>query len=460
LDENNRVLVISGPNTGGKTVALKTVGLLALAAHAGIPTPAEAAEFPLFDQVLADIGDYQSIEDNLSTFSAHITNIQSMVERVTPQSLVLLDELGAATDPQEGAALAVALVDHFLKAGAWTVASTHHLGLKAYATNTPGVLNAAVGFDEQTLQPTYRLALGIPGKSSGIAIAQRLGLRSSILDRARQTLSAQDEEVSRLLAQLHDSVEQAERMRAEAGRREEELRLRSESLAAEWNKREREKLAEMERRLNAVIARAEQESKAAIQQIADKAARREAERSAARVRSELREEFHSAVIESLDQAAPAPEPAVAPAEISEGMPVRLRSLGRDGIVRRKLAGDLFEVEVGLMRMRAAARDLIPTASAPVVTRNVRVVLEESPAAATEINVIGCTAEDACARVDKFLDTAVLQMIPRVRVIHGHGKGILRKALAEMFASHPHVARHFAAEQREGGSGATILELKV
>ncbi len=457
LDEKNRVLVMSGPNTGGKTVALKTVGLLALAAQAGIPIPAAEAELVLFDQVLADIGDYQSIEANLSTFSAHLTNIESMVETVTPNSLVLLDELGAATDPAEGGALAVAIVEFFLKSGAFTIASTHHLALKAYATNMPGVLNAAVGFDEQTLQPTYRLLLGVPGKSSGIDIAQRLGLKPQILERARRALTSQDEEVGRLLARLHASVEEAERMREEARRLEQELRERTGQLAAQWEKRERAKLAELEKRLSAVIAKVEEEARAAIQQISDKHARREAERRVARMRRETHEEFNAAVLEELG--VPSETPPAEPAEIREGMSVRLRGLGRTGVVRRKLDEDLFEVEVGLLKMHVPASELEP--AAPPKEQAVRVSVGVQPESVpTEINVIGCTAEEARGLVDKFLDTAVLASVPRVRVIHGHGKGILRKALKEMFETHPHVERFYTPEQQEGGAGATIVELRV
>ena len=493
FDREHRVMVISGPNTGGKTVALKTVGLLVLAAQAAIPVPAAEADLPLFEQVLADIGDYQSIEQNLSTFSAHLTNIERMAEQVTKWhslqaveteggreraasseatgecTLVLLDELGAATDPQEGGALAVGVVDYFLKSGATVLASTHHLALKAYATNTPGVLNASVGFDEKTLQPTYKLIVGVPGKSSGLAIAQRLGLKREILERARQALSAQDEEVSRLLAQLHQTTAEAERLRGEAARREGELRERTAHLAAEWEKREKSRLAEMEKRIQSLLVDLERRGRAEIQQIQDKRLLKEAERRVARAKRELREQYDTAVLEQLGGGA---EEEPAPAEeapdvhsLREGDMVRVKALGREGIVRRRLDFSTLEVEVGAMKMKVSLEQvepLPPAARAAVsLPANVTVHTETRlDASFSEINVIGCTAEEARARVDKFLDSAVLAVVPRVRVVHGHGMGVLRKTLHEFFGSHPLVEKFYAAPQQEGGAGATIVELRV
>jgi DNA mismatch repair protein MutS2 len=491
FDGQHRVMVISGPNTGGKTVALKTVGLLVLAAQAAIPVPAAEADLPLFEQVLADIGDYQSIEQNLSTFSAHLTNIERMAEQVGhslqvvqteggreraasseapgERTLVLLDELGAATDPQEGGALAVGVVDYFLKTGATVLASTHHLALKAYATNTPGVLNASVGFDEKTLQPTYKLIVGVPGKSSGLAIAQRLGLKREILERARQALSAQDEEVSRLLAQLHQTTEEAERLRGEAARREGELRERTAQLAAEWEKREKSRLAEMEKRIQSLLVDLERRGRAEIQQIQDKRLLKEAERRVARAKRELREQYDTAVLEQLgggaeEEAAPA-EAAPDVHSLREGDMVRVKALGREGIVRRRLDFSTLEVEVGAMKMKVSLEQvepLPPAARAAVsLPANVTVHTETRlDASFSEINVIGCRAEEARARVDKFLDSAVLAVVPRVRVVHGHGMGVLRKTLHEFFGTHPLVEKFYAAPQQEGGTGATIVELRV
>src|SRR2546429_1098338 len=214
LEGERRELVITGPNTGGKTVVLKTVGLLALMAQSGISVPADRADLPVFDAVLADIGDYQSIEQNLSTFSAHVTNIDFISRTATPNSLVLLDELGSATDPEEGAALAVAVAQHFLRAHVWSCITTHLTSLKVYAANNPGVLNAAVGFDQETLTPTYQLRLGVPGASAGLNIAERLGLRPEIVAAARAQLTTQAQEIGELLEQLHAQLAAASDERA------------------------------------------------------------------------------------------------------------------------------------------------------------------------------------------------------------------------------------------------------
>jgi DNA mismatch repair protein MutS2 len=459
LDRENRVLVISGPNTGGKTIALKTAGLLALAAQAGIPVPASEAAVPIFDQVLADIGDHQSIAESLSTFSAHMTNIAAMSGHVTPGSLVLLDEIGTGTDPQEGGALAVALVEHFLRAGAFVIASTHHLALKAYAMNTPGVLNAAVGFDEQTLAPTYRLLMGVPGKSSGLDIAGRLGVPTPILERARAALASQDAEVARLLSRLQDGVEETDRLRAELSRHERELREQTARLSAEWSEKEKKRLAGLERALDIVISRLDEEARTAMKDIADRATRKEMEKRVAAARSEMREEFSTAVVEQLGTA-PAPARRPEPAEIVPGMNVRVRALGRAGVVKRKIADDLFEVEVGALKTRVSAREMEALAPSAPARASVQVTASVPTGLSSEINVIGCTAEEALERVDKFLDSAVLGAVARVRVVHGHGKGILRKALGELFADHPLVEKSYAAPQNEGGTGATIVELRV
>src|SRR5215467_14106865 len=233
LEGNRRQLIITGPNTGGKTVTLKTAGLLALIAQSGLPVPADRAEMPVFDAVLADIGDYQSIEQNLSTFSAHVTNIDFISRIATQQSLVLLDELGSATDPEEGAALAVAIAEHFRRIACITVISTHHTSLKVYGVNTPGVVNAAVGFDEATLQPTYELRVGVPGASAGINIAKRLGLNPQIIESARSRLGTLSQDVSRFLERLHVELKEAEKQRLDLRLRAQELERERTRLAAE-----------------------------------------------------------------------------------------------------------------------------------------------------------------------------------------------------------------------------------
>ena len=218
LTEGRRTLLISGPNTGGKTVTLKTVGLLSLMAQSALPVPAAEAEFPLFEQVLADIGDYQSIQENLSTFSAHVSNIREMALDVTPDSLVLLDELGAATDPEEGGALGVAVVEHFRAAGAFTLVSTHLMALKIYGASTEGVVNGSMGFDEQTFEPTFALRLGMPGKSAGLEIATRLGMPEDIMRRARHSMSDRERDVTRFLGELHQRIEETQALEQSAAR--------------------------------------------------------------------------------------------------------------------------------------------------------------------------------------------------------------------------------------------------
>src|SRR6202043_1133690 len=300
LENTRRQLVITGPNTGGKTVTLKTVGLLALMAQSGIPVPADRAEMPVFDAVLADIGDYQSIEQNLSTFSAHVTNIDFISRTATAQSLVLLDELGSATDPEEGAALAVAIAGHFGVIGCMTVISTHHTSLKVYAANTPGVVNASVGFDETTLRPTYELKVGVPGASAGINIARRLGLNPTIIESARARLGTQARDVGQFLDKLHAELRDAEGERLRLKTREEELEREKARLASEGRTDQQAKVREMEKKLESVLRDFEYHAREAVNAIQDRAAAqklsKDAERRIAKLRREFREQFDSTVV--------------------------------------------------------------------------------------------------------------------------------------------------------------------
>src|ERR1051326_843497 len=286
-----RQVIISGPNTGGKTVALKTVGLLALMAQAGIPVPAERAELPIFDAVLADIGDYQSIEQNLSTFSAHVSNINFIAQQATPRSLVLLDELGSATDPEEGAALAVAIADYFRRAGCVSMISTHHTSLKVYAAGAEGVVNAAVGFDEQTLAPTYELKLGVPGASAGINIAQRLGLLAEIITAALSRLSTQTQDLARFLDKLHSELRQLEAERASLREREQEVAREKNRLDALGMREQRAKVAEMEKKLGAVLRDFEYRAREAINEVQERAAAKKLTKQAERRMAQLRRKF-------------------------------------------------------------------------------------------------------------------------------------------------------------------------
>ena len=466
LTGERRTLLISGPNTGGKTVTLKTVGLLSLMAQSGLPVPAAEAEFPLFAQVLADIGDYQSIQDNLSTFSAHVSNIREMALDVTPDSLVLLDELGAATDPEEGGALGVAIVEHFRAAGAFTLVSTHLMALKIYGASTEGVVNGSMGFDEQTLEPTYHLQLGLPGKSAGLEIATRLGMPEDIMLRARRSMSDRERDVTRFLAELHRRIEETRATEQSLREKRAEFERREKELAAEWEKREGAKLKELERRTDLALARFEEQAQQAIGKIAQGLDRRKAEQEAQRrvskAKRELREDFQTTVLATRDDAR---QDRIAPLRIEEGARVRLRDVREPARVRRKLGNGRIEVEAGFLKMQVSEDDVIevlPEAGGAGARLPQGVTYKPAPELAPahqEINVIGQHAEEARDAVDEFLDRAVMATASRVRIVHGHGMGVLKKVIADLLSNHPHVAKFYPAPQQEGGAGATIVELR-
>jgi DNA mismatch repair protein MutS2 len=474
LEGNRRQLVITGPNTGGKTVALKTAGLLALMAQAGLPVPADRAEFPVFDAVHADIGDYQSIEQNLSTFSAHVTNIDLISRAATPQSLVLLDELGSATDPEEGAALAVAIAEHFRRIGSMAIISTHHSALKVYAANSEGVINAAVGFDEATLQPTYELKTGVPGASAGINIAQRLGLNPEIISSARSRLTTQVQDVARFLDRLHLELRHAEEERARLKASEEEVTKEKARLATDGLREQRDKIREMEKKLESVLRDFEYHAREAVNAIQDRAAAqklsKDAERRIAKLRREFREQFDATVVAhstGADRGDPHAQPQIVK-QVAEGDTVKLKSLGRAGLITRRIDDNQFEVEVGAMKMKIPRDDiaevLVRSADSPVKAARARGISvrleEENLPSPSEINVIGRTVDDATREVERFVDRAFLAGMPRVRVVHGSGMGILRKALRQYLQKHPHVAAISEPPQNEGGGGATVVDLRV
>ena len=480
LENKRRQLIITGPNTGGKTVTLKTVGLLALMAQSGLPVPADRATLPVFDAVLADIGDYQSIEQNLSTFSAHVTNIDFISRTATPQSLVLLDELGSATDPEEGAALAVAIAAHFGHIGCMTVISTHHTSLKVYAANTPGVLNASVGFDEKTLQPTYELKVGVPGASAGINIAQRLGLNPAIIESARAGLGTQARDVGQFLDKLHADLREAETERLRLQSREQELEREKTRLAAEGKTQQQAKIREMEKKLETLLRDFEYHAREAVNAIQDRAAAqklsKDAERRIAKLRREFREQFDSTVVAhstGADKNDPHAQPQLVQ-HVSQGDTVKLKSTGRPARVVRKIDDSHFEVEMGVMKMKIARDDIAELLSSPgsvpspqqspvqaARARGISVSVDnEGATTPSEINVIGQTVDQATHEVEKFVDRAFLAGLPRVRVVHGSGMGILRKALRQLLQQHPHVAAVTEAPQNEGGGGATLVELNV
>ena len=449
-------------------------------AQSGLPVPADRAEMPVFDAVLADIGDYQSIEQNLSTFSAHVTNIDFISRTATAHSLVLLDELGSATDPEEGAALAVAIAGHFGQIGCLTIISTHHTSLKVYAANTPGVLNASVGFDEATLQPTYELKVGVPGASAGINIAQRLGLNPAIIQSARARLGSQARDVGQFLDKLHADLRAAENERLRLKSREQELEHEKSQLAAEGKKEQQTKIRELEKKLDTLLRDFEYHAREAVNAIQDRAAAqkvsKDAERRIAKLRREFREQFDSTVVAhstGADQGDPHAQPQLVK-HVAQGDTVKLKSTGRPARVVRKVDDTHFEVEMGAMKMKIARDDIAEVLSSAVSAaqptdtpvkaaraRGISVSLEnEDSNVPTEINVIGQTVDDASREVERFVDRAFLAGLPRVRVVHGSGMGILRKALRQLLQQHPHVATVAEPPQNEGGGGATVVELKV
>ena len=457
-----RTLLISGPNTGGKSVAIKTAGLFALMAQTGLPVPCAEAELPLFDEVLADIGDNQSIQESLSTFSAHVARIREMMAQVGPRSLVLLDELGRATDPEEGGALGVAVLDAFRSAGAFTLASTHLLALKVYGAETGGVRNASMGFDDKTLEPTYRLRVGEPGRSAGLDIAMRLGLPPSLIERARSLMSTRERDLADYLDRLRRQVERVQRREEELAERNRDLEERQAKLAAEWKRRETVRLEEMERHADAVIRDFETRAEDVIHRIGEEAAGRKAAAQARRQVARSRREFR----EALGEAVHGREQVTrSPAErLMEGATVRLKGIRQPATVRRRMGDDLVEVEAGYVKLQVPVEEIVEILPPQEPRRDLPagVTVKAGPKAyltTQEVNVIGRRAEEAVDEVDKFVDRAVMASVDRVRIIHGFGMGVLRKAIAELLTGHPHVERFYPATPAEGGAGATIAELK-
>ena len=481
LTAAERQLIISGPNTGGKTVTLKTTALLAMMAQAGIPVPAAAAAFPVFTAFLADIGDAQSIEAELSTFSAHITNLDRLSRLAGDRTLVLLDELGSSTDPEEGSALAVAIASHFLAAGAWTLISTHHTSLKVYAANTPGVLNAAAGVDEVTLAPNYQLRLGVPGASAGIQTAERLGLNGGIIAAARQRLGSQQVDIARFLDRLHKELTQLEEERKATRQEQYVLNQERARLAREGDIELRNRTRELEMKLASLLKDFEFQMRETVRAIEDRAGQqklsKEAERRILRLRREFQESFNQTVVAhrtGADQGDANAQPHIVK-HVAAGDQVRLKSMNKVATVQREVEKDLFEVALGPIKMRVKRDDIaevIETADSRTSERadplaaarqqkNVHVTITSANTddMRMEINLIGRTVDEATGELEKYLDHAFLAGLPRVRVIHGHGAGVLRRGVREFLKSHPHVATIAEAPQNEGGQGATLVELR-
>jgi DNA mismatch repair protein MutS2 len=464
LNEGQRCLLISGPNTGGKTVTMKTAGLLALMAHAGLPVPASDAEFPLLDDVLADIGDQQSIEESLSSFSGHLLHVKQMLEKVTPDSLVLLDELGRATDPEEGGALGVAMLDEFRKSGAFCLASTHLLPLKLYGARTGGVLNASMGFNETTLQPTYQLRLGVPGKSAGLDIATRLELPAPLLEHARSVLPRLQADFQELLAELHRQTDENALLAKELEQQTQELKARRQALEQDAVKREQGRQREWQKKSDNLVADFEARAQLMMERVSGAGEQRKALDQAQRLVSKTRREFQE---EAQQVMAPPPEAAknLPPAvKVEEGAKVRLKDIREIATVRQLLKNGMIEVQAGFIKMQVPREDIVEVvtgaAAQSKLPKNVR--FEAGPTwdvSFRELNVIGQRAEEAMEQVDKFIDSAALASVNRVRIVHGHGMGVLKKAVSELLGKSPHVSRFYPATQSEGGAGATIVELR-
>ena len=349
LDEQRRTLLISGPNTGGKTVALKTAGLLTLMAHAGLPVPAREAEFPLLDEVLADIGDHQSIQESLSTFSAHIVAIRGMLERATARSLVLIDELGRATDPEEGGALGVAVLDAIRRRGAFTIASTHLMALKVYGASTPGVENGSMGFDEATLDPTYVLQLGAPGKSAGLDIASRLGLDPALIEDARGRLSTSERDIAGFLSEMHRRLTELDQERRSLAERENKVAAREKSLEEGWEKKFAVKIREIEQQAASLSAEFEQRARDTIGELSQKARAKVAKTS-----REFQESVQAvaAPVRATHSGTPAPTLRLEP-----GARVRLKGVRQPATIRRMMTNGLIEVDAGFLKMQVSAADV-------------------------------------------------------------------------------------------------------
>ena len=480
-----RVLVVTGPNTGGKTVALKTAGLLPVIAQAGLLIPAAGgSQIPVFRSVFADIGDEQSIAQSLSTFSGHISNIVGMDRALVLPALVLLDEAGAGTDPVEGGALAMAIIEHFRQRGATVVATTHYDALKSYASTTEGVMAAGFGFDPQTFAPTYRLNYGSPGSSLALEIANRLGLPPSIIERARAHRSEREAQLADHLARIERDAQALEHDRRLTARereslaeatarlqaREHELKNREETFRKRLDDKIEERLREARREIDAVVARLKVRTETLAVQAERQATRLIPTGESGGARAEARAAIDAVgerLRKSADRPAPADEPA-APRGVTGRQPgigdrVEVGPLRLEGLVQAIYDGSA-EVDVRGKRLRARMDDLriiAPAGSTSPAPARVRVNVDLQPRDGTvsELNVIGCNVDEALARAEKFLDDAIVTEQRTLRVIHGYGTGQLRRALAGFLQTHPMVASFNPASAEHGGGGVTVVELK-
>lgn len=466
LGEEYQTMIITGPNTGGKTVALKTLGLLQLMAQSGLQIPvAEQSVMGIFSSVFADIGDEQSIEQSLSTFSSHMTNIVEILNKIDDQSLVLLDELGAGTDPQEGAALAIALLDAIAAKGSYALITSHYPELKAYGYNRPQTINASMEFDVETLSPTYKLLIGIPGRSNAFEIAKRLGLNDMVIESARQLMSGESQSVDEMIQDLENKRKQASQ---ETGKVREELQnaqalhreLKNAFKEYEAEKEQLKKKAEKE--ANQIIEKAQKDTEKIIEDLrarqlqgAQGSAVKEHEFIEAQTRlSNLKLEEESLKKNKILQKQKRKK------ELKPGDFVQVESLGQKGTIVEKSGNKQWVVQMGMLKMKLNEHDLTPAQQEKEPSYN-RTSLKSTSmgSVSTEIDLRGERVEAALNQLDQYIDQAILSNYPQVTVIHGMGTGAVRKAVQDYLKKHPQVKSYNDAPANQGGNGATIVLFK-
>ena len=472
LGKDFDLLVITGPNTGGKTVSLKTVGLFTLMGQAGLHIPAlDRSELSIFSEVYADIGDEQSIEQSLSTFSSHMTRVVHILQHADADSLCLFDELGAGTDPTEGAALAIAILNYLHDRGIRTMATTHYSELKIYALSTNFVENACCEFDVETLRPTYRLLIGIPGKSNAFAISSKLGLSDDIIHAAKEQISKEDESFEDVIADLEQSRVTIEKEQQEIAEYKERIRTLQEQLQKKNEKIDQAKdkiLRDANEKARAILQEAKDVADETIRDFNKAGASadiKELEKKRQKVRDKINEKNGKLALGNT-QKKPADQKTVDPKKLKKGDSVKIISMNLKGIVNTlpDARGNLF-VQCGIMRMQTNVNDLVPvkeeTITAPALqrTNTGKLKMSKSFSVSSEINLLGCTVDEAIAKLDKYLDDAYLAHLPSVRVVHGKGTGALRNAVQSHLKRLKYVKEYRLGEYGEGDAGVTIVTFK-
>ena len=472
LGKDFDLLVITGPNTGGKTVSLKTVGLFTLMGQAGLHIPAlDRSELSIFSEVYADIGDEQSIEQSLSTFSSHMTRVVHILQHADADSLCLFDELGAGTDPTEGAALAIAILNYLHDRGIRTMATTHYSELKIYALSTNFVENACCEFDVETLRPTYRLLIGIPGKSNAFAISSKLGLSDEIINAAKEQISKEDESFEDVIADLEQSRVTIEKEQQEIAEYKERIRTLQEQLQKKNEKIDQAKdkiLRDANEKARAILQEAKDVADETIRDFNKAGASadiKELEKKRQKVRDKINEKNRKLALGNT-QKKPADQKTVDPKKLKKGDSVKIISMNLKGIVNTlpDAKGNLF-VQCGIMRMQTNINDLVPvkeeTITAPALqrTNTGKLKMSKSFSVSSEINLLGCTVDEAIAKLDKYLDDAYLAHLPSVRVVHGKGTGALRSAVQSHLKRLKYVKEYRLGEYGEGDAGVTIVTFK-